>query len=253
MGLLERSATGEGLRVRDVSDRAGGAPLGLGRLAGRAFRRGLCVEALEAEGLIELRSGVYRATAAGVRVLEDRGRAPGPCGAVAVMFTDLEGSTRLIERLGDAAAHALLRRHFALLRAAVADHDGHEVKSLGDGLMVMFGVVPDAVACAAEMQAAVAREGDGVGLRIGIHAGEPVRDENDYFGTPVIIARRLCDAAASGQTLVSQPVSQRVAEREFESLGGIMLKGLSEPVMASTLAGESMRVGAVLPVTARAV
>jgi len=158
------------------------------------------------------------------------------------MFTDLEGSTRLIDRFGDAGAHALLRRHFALLRAAVAEHHGHEVKSLGDGLMVVFAVVPEAVACAAAMQAAVAREGEGVGLRIGIHVGEPVRDEDDYFGTPVIIARRLCDAAASGQTVVSEPVSRQVAERRFESLGGIALKGLREKVMASVLAGEGMNV-----------
>jgi class 3 adenylate cyclase len=225
----------------------------VGDLVAHAPRQRLGVEALEAEGLIELRSGVYRATAAGVKALQDRGQVPGPCGAVAVMFTDLEGSTRLIERFGEAAAHRLVRHDFALLRAAVAEYGGHEVKSLGDGLMVVFSVVRDAVACASAMQAAVASEGEGLGLRIGIHAGEPLREENDYFGTPVIIARRLCDAAASGQTLVSEPVSRRVAERGFESLGGIALKGLSEPVMASALASEDLRVDAQLPATAMAV
>jgi class 3 adenylate cyclase len=168
------------------------------------------------------------------------------------MFTDLAGSTRLIERLGETAAHALLRRHFALLRTAVADHHGHEIKSLGDGLMVVFEGVPDAVACAAAMQAAVAGESEPVGLRIGIHAGRPVQDENDYFGTPVIIARRLCDAAAPGQTLVSETVSQLVAEREFEALGGITLKGLSEPMAASALADRSLARRARLPAVAAA-
>jgi class 3 adenylate cyclase len=88
------------------------------------------------------------------------------------------------------------------------------------------------------MQAAVSREERALGLRIGIHAGEPVQEEGDYFGTTVVIARRLCDTARPGQTLVSELVSQLAAERGFESLGGLALKGLSERVRASTLAGE---------------
>jgi class 3 adenylate cyclase len=208
---------------------------------GRATR--VAVEALEAEALIERRGGAYRVTPAGMRALKARGQSPLPTGQVAVLFTDMEGSTRLIERLGDAHAHALLRRHFAVLRAAVAEHRGREVKSLGDGLMVVFAAVGDAVACAAQMQAAVSREEQALGLRVGIHAGEPVRDGNDYFGTPVVIARRLCDTARPGQTLVSELVSQLVAEREFESLGGLALKGLSERVRASVLAGERPTAG----------
>jgi class 3 adenylate cyclase len=217
--LLERAASGNGLHAR-----------------GRATR--LAAGALETEALIERRDRVYRATPAGLRALEERGRVLLPDGELAVLFTDLEGSTQLTERLGDAEAHALLRRHFALLRRAVTEHHGHVVKGLGDGLMVVFAAVQDAVACAADMQTAVSREDEALGLRIGIHAGEPVRDGNDYFGTPVIIARRLCDTAGPGQTLVSELVSQRVAEHQFEPLGGVALKGLSERVRASALAGE---------------
>jgi class 3 adenylate cyclase len=234
LGLLEQAASGEGVPTGDRRAR-------------------LAVRALESEGLIEARCGVYRATAAGVKALEDRAAKPRPAGSVAVMFTDLEGSTRLIGRLGDEAAHALLQRHFAMLRAAVAEHRGHEVKSLGDGLMVVFEAVPDAVACAAAMQGAAAREKGALGLRIGIHAGEPMRERNDYFGTPVIIARRLCDAATPGQTLVSELVSQLVGELEFESLGGLMLKGLSARVKASALAGSGSRATARLAATAAAV
>jgi class 3 adenylate cyclase len=232
--LLERATGGDGLHARD-----------------RATR--MAVGALEAESLIERRRGVYRATAAGLTALEDRGRGPLPAGEVAVLFTDMEGSTRLIERFGEAEAHALLRRHFALLRAALAEHHGHEVKSLGDGLMVVFAAVADAVECAADMQAAVSREREALGLRIGIHAGEPTRDGDDYFGTPVIIARRLCDTAGPGQTLVSESVSQLVAEREFESLGDLVLKGLSKRVRASALAGEGRGARAQLPASAMAV
>jgi class 3 adenylate cyclase len=232
--LLERAATADGLHARDRATRTS-------------------VGALEAEALIERRRGVYRATPAGLRALEDRGRGLLPTGEVAVLFTDMEGSTQLIERFGEAEAHALLRRHFALLRAAVAEHDGHEVKSLGDGLMVVFGAVWDAVACAAEMQAVVSREDEALGLRIGIHAGEPMRDGNDYFGTPVIIARRLCDSAGPGQTLVSELVSQLVAERDFDSVGDLTLKGLSKRVRACALAGEGPAAPAQLPASAMAV
>src|ERR1700682_5996338 len=147
--LLERGASGDGLHAH-----------------GRARR--IAVEALAAEALIERRRGVYRATPAGRRALEDRGRGLLPAGEVAVLFTDMEGSTRLIERFGEAEAYALLQRHFALLRAAVMEHHGHEVKSLGDGLMVVFAEAPDAVGCAAAMQAAVSRSDEALGLRIGI-------------------------------------------------------------------------------------
>ena len=218
--LLEQAASDDGLHPRR-----------------RATR--FAVEALEAEALIERRRDVYRATPAGIKALKDRARGRLPVGEVAVLFTDMEGSTQLIERFGEAEAHALFRRHFALLRAAVTAHHGHEVKSLGDGLMVVFAAVGDAVACAAEMQAAVSREDQALGLRVGIHVGEPVTEGDDYFGTAVIIARRLCDAAGPGQTLVSESVSQLVSEREYESLGGLALKGLSERVRASALAGEA--------------
>lgn len=91
------------------------------------------------------------------------------------MFTDVVASTRLIERLGDGDGHRVIQRHFESFRAAITTHSGHEVKCLGDGLMVVFGAASDAGACAAAMQAAVDREGDGLGRRIGVHAGEPVR------------------------------------------------------------------------------
>jgi class 3 adenylate cyclase len=219
-------------RLLELLDQAG-RPDGL-HLRDRATRE--AAEALEAEALIKRTRQVYRITPAGLRALEDRGRGCKPDGEVAVLFTDVDGSTQLIERLGETEAHALLRRHFALLRAAVAEHRGHEVKSLGDGLMVVFAEVADAVACAAEMHAAVSREREALGLRVGIHVGEPTREADDYFGKPVIIARRLCDTAGAGQTLVSEAASRRVAGRDFKPLGGLTLKGLSERITASVLA-----------------
>jgi len=196
------------------------------------------VDALEAEGLMERAAsecGIsYRTTASGVKALDERAETR----IGTFLFTDAVGSTALLDRLGDWAAHELRRRHFRLLRAAISDHAGTEVKSLGDGLMVAFTDAPSAVACAVAMQRAVAACGDPMTLRIGIDAGEAVREEDDFFGRPVIVARRLCDAAQGGRVVVSETVGRLAGlpgAHALEPLGALALKGLSDPVSASAL------------------
>jgi class 3 adenylate cyclase/DNA-binding SARP family transcriptional activator len=155
-----------------------------------------------------------------------------------VLFTDVVGSTNLLTRLGDDAADTLRRSHFAVLRRAIADNRGREVKSLGDGLMVAFGSVRDAIACAAAMQQAVTAGPDALGLRVGIDAGEPIREGDDLFGTPVVVARRLCDRAAGGQVLVSDVVRLLAGRRltyELDPLGPVELKGLDAAVVAHSV------------------
>jgi class 3 adenylate cyclase/DNA-binding SARP family transcriptional activator len=152
-----------------------------------------------------------------------------------VLFTDIVGSTNLLTRLGDDAADALRRSHFALLRRAIDEHRGREVKSLGDGLMVAFGSARDAIDCAAAMQQAVTAGPGALGLRVGIDAGEPIREDEDLFGTPVVVARRLCDDAGGGQVLISDVVRLLVGRRlayELDPLGPVDLKGLDAPVVA---------------------
>jgi len=154
-------------------------------------------------------------------------------GTVTLLFTDLVGSTELLGRLGEAAAAEHRRRHFAALREAITEAGGSEVKNLGDGLMVAFSSAAAAVCCAQEMQRSVAAQGEATALRIGLHAGEPAREDEDYFGTPVVVASRLCDRAAGGQILVSDLVRGLVGTQEsmrFRSLGPLVLKGLSVPV-----------------------
>jgi class 3 adenylate cyclase/tetratricopeptide (TPR) repeat protein len=158
---------------------------------------------------------------------------------VTLLFTDLVGSTDLYQRLGDVAAEELRRRHFRALRDAVTSLGGQEVKNLGDGLMVVFESPTDAVGCAVAIQQAVHRQNRGgqgeLSVRVGLHVGEPIRDEDDYFGTPVTVARRLCDSADGGQIFASELVRGLVGPRgtfEFHSLGAIPLKGLSEPAPA---------------------
>ncbi len=161
-------------------------------------------------------------------------------GTVTILFTDLVGSTELLEQLGDDQAEALRRAHFQLLRKAVAQHGGHEVKNLGDGLMVVFGSALDAVRCAVQMQEAVRSHNEAEGatpiqVRIGLHAGEPIRDENDYFGTPVVVAHRLCESARGGEVIASHLVRGLVGNRgefRFRHLGDLQLKGLAHPLPA---------------------
>ena len=133
------------------------------------------IGALEAEGLIgsKAREGeiTYRTTASGVEALDERAEKR----IDTFLFTDVVGSTALLDRLGDHVAHAFRRRHFALLRGAIQEHGGSEVKSLGDGLMVAFTDARAAVACAVAVQRAVALCGDPMSLRIGIDMGEAVR------------------------------------------------------------------------------
>jgi class 3 adenylate cyclase len=159
-------------------------------------------------------------------------------GVVTFVFTDLVGSTELLDRHGDDVGDDLIREHLAILRRAIGRCDGEEVKNLGDGLMVAFPSALSAVACAVMMQHDISTQdaasaGEAVGLRIGLNAGEVVTFEGDYFGTPVVVAKRLCDRAAPGQTLVSDVVRALVGSRgghRFTSLGAMELKGLSEPV-----------------------
>ena len=241
--------------------------VGLDELLGDEYRLTpgavvVALDALEGEGLVESEalggSAVYRITPEGLEALAQRDdaavlvrarRAAQSGGSarrsadhtleeVAVMFTDVVGSTELLDRLGDDEAHRLRRRHFELLRNTVREHRGREVKSLGDGLMVVFACHRAAVACAASMQAAVAACADELELRIGIASGETIREDDDYFGRPVIVARRLCDTALGGDVLVSESTRQRLGSspgHELDPLGPLVLKGLSEPVAASTL------------------
>ena len=160
-------------------------------------------------------------------------------GIVTLLFTDIVDSVELREKLGDDEAEVLLRTHFRLLRHAVVARGGQEVKNLGDGLMVAFTSALDALGCAVAMQQTVHRHNGRtqadhqLRVRVGLNVGEPIHDEEDYFGTPVNIAKRLCDSAEGGQILASELVRSLVGSRggyTFRELGPRSLKGISTPL-----------------------
>lgn len=142
-------------------------------------------------------------------------KAAAPDGTVTLLFTDIEGSTALNERLGDLRYVELVRRHHAIIRAQIQSFGGYEVKVQGDGFMVAFPSARAAVQCARSIQAEMAVLPD-VHVRIGLHTGEAVREEADFYGRNVALAARIARCARGGETLVSE-----IVKRLTESAGDI--------------------------------
>src|SRR3990172_8375777 len=118
-------------------------------------------------------------------------------GLQTILFTDMEGSTTLTQRLGDDKAQEILRTHNAILRDALNIHGGSEVKHTGDGIMATFPSAPRPLACpvAVQRQLASHNESDAetpLRVRIGLNAGEPVAEDDDLFGAAVQLAARIC-------------------------------------------------------------
>jgi class 3 adenylate cyclase len=153
-----------------------------------------------------------------------------------ILFTDVEGSTALTERLGDARAREVLREHERIVREALRAHGGAEVKALGDGFMASFSSATRALECAVAMQRAFAARSESAGepirVRIGLNAGEPIAEEADLFGTAVNMAARIAAQAQGGEILASDVVRQLVAGKGFlfSDRGGVALRGFEDPV-----------------------
>ena len=158
-----------------------------------------------------------------------------PDGTVTLLFTDIEDSTPLAERLGDLRWFALLREHNAIVREQIARFGGFEVKTIGDAFMVAFGSARRGVLCAVGIQEAISRYGvehpdPAVRVRIGLHAGEPVREGHDFHGKSVILASRVAGAASGGEILVSalmRELTESAGDIRFEADREVVLKGLA--------------------------
>lgn len=139
-----------------------------------------------------------------------------PDGKVVILFTDIEDSTALNERIGDRAWVKLIAHHDEMVHRKVSEHAGHVVKSQGDGFMVAFAQPEQAVRCAIDVQRALNSRNKlrppVIRVRIGIHMGRSVRRGDDLFGRNVAMAARVAAAADGAQILISEPVRDAVAE-----------------------------------------
>jgi len=163
-------------------------------------------------------------------------------GLVTILFTDMEGSTALTQRLGDAKAQDILREHNTVIRDALKAHGGSEIKHTGDGIMASFGSASRALNCAVAIQQAFAPPDRSlpvraetpypVRVRIGLNAGEPVAEERDLFGTAVQLAARICARAEPGQVLAANVVRELAAGKGFlfSDHGDVALRGFEDPV-----------------------
>ncbi|MFQ5809340.1 MAG: adenylate/guanylate cyclase domain-containing protein, partial [Armatimonadota bacterium] len=161
-------------------------------------------------------------------------------GLATVLFTDIEGSTALTQRLGDAKAQELVRAHNAIVREGLETHGGSEIKHTGDGIMASFPSVWRALECGVAIQRAVEERSrdpqlaasDQFRVRIGLNAGEPIAEDDDLFGTTVQLASRICSRAEAGQILVPDAVRHLAAGKGFlfSDIGEVVPKGFEEPV-----------------------
>lgn len=159
-----------------------------------------------------------------------------------ILFTDIEGHNELIRLIGDKAGRQVLREHERITREALRAHGGNEVKSMGDGFLASFTSAQKALECAIALQRSLAAENLGAGLsgplseglrvRVGINAGEPIAEDDDLFGTAVIAAARIAALAAGGEILVANVVRELVAGKGFlfSDRGEQALRGLEDPV-----------------------
>ncbi|UCH86087.1 MAG: alpha/beta fold hydrolase [Dehalococcoidia bacterium] len=154
-----------------------------------------------------------------------------------ILFTDMEGSTTLTQRLGDARAQDVLRTHNTIVRDALKAHSGSEIKHTGDGIMASFTSASRALECAIDIQRALAQHNEAdpdtpIRVRIGLNAGEPVAEEEDLFGTAVQLAARIAAKAEGEEILVSDTLRGLVAGKGFlfSDRGDVALRGFEDPV-----------------------
>ncbi len=152
-----------------------------------------------------------------------------------ILFTDIEGHTPMMQRLGDASGREVLREHERITREQLLTHGGREVKAMGDGFMASFGSAQRALECAIALQNAFAGRigaAEPIRVRVGINAGEPISEDDDLFGSAVILAARTAANAQGGEILVTNVVRELVAGKSFlfSDRGETVLRGFEDPV-----------------------
>lgn len=173
--------------------------------------------------------------------------ASAPDGTVTILFSDIQASTELNARLGDARWLEVLRAHHAIVRREVHEHGGFEVKVQGDGFMVAFPSARRAAQCALAIQRAIqAQLGDHpdgpIRVRIGMHTGDAIREDDDFYGRNIALAARIAEQAQAGEVLASAVVKQLAesgGDISFVDERVVQLKGLGEHAVYTVVAGDS--------------
>jgi class 3 adenylate cyclase len=234
--LLARDAPGDRERALQLTAEslATARELGMKLVAERAL-----ASKLEAQGVAasDTAQSIY---AVASRVHDDppdlRSHAA-PDGTVTLMFSDMEGFTRMTERLGDVKARDVVRDHNRIVRQQTSAHRGYEVELQGDGFLLAFGSARTALQCAIDVQRDFARYNaahpdEPIRVRIGLHTGEVLRDADKFFGRTVILAARIAARASGGEILMSSVVrqlSESLGDLRFGAPREEELKGIAEP------------------------
>ena len=202
--------------------------------AGAAFIERVLVDKMAAQGIDPSSIETSIDAVASIVGMEqpDLRRAASADGTVAIVFSDIEGSTQMAERLGDERWMAVVRRHNEIVRARVAARGGTEVKALGDGFMLAFPSPSSAVACAVDIQRAFASHNaehpdEQIRVRVGVHAGQAIKEGEDFYGKTVILAARIAAEARGGEILVSSAAHRHAGSVTTDEARNAELKGLS--------------------------
>jgi class 3 adenylate cyclase len=229
--LLDRNRQGDRERALELLARAldSAQELGMVRLVNDALAARLEAQGISLDATTSIDFMVGDLTAE----QPDIAAHAAPDGQVTILFSDIENSTLMTERLGDERWLEVLRAHNALFRREISAHGGFEVKNQGDGFMLVFPDSRQAVECAAAIQRGLAEgdlvEGETVRVRMGMHAGEAISEDGDFFGRSVILAARIAAQARGGEILVSEALKERAEPAEVPFDGGreLELKGLA--------------------------
>lgn len=172
---------------------------------------------------------------------------------LAILFTDIVGSTAYFEQRGDIAGMAMVKRHNGLLFPSVAGHQGRVVKTIGDSIMAVFENPLNATLCGAEMMRTLQRETwsseDPIHIRIGIHWGQVLRDNEDVFGDAVNTAARINSAADPDEVLVSEELFRALGKQQTVTARPreVSAKGKAAPVPCVTVGWQGLSQPALAP------
>jgi class 3 adenylate cyclase len=232
--LLERGSRGDRGRAMELLDRCLDASQEMGM---RAITDQALAAKLEAQGLagVDATTSIDEVIAAVESERPDIRAHAAPDGTVTILFSDIEDSTMLTERLGDQRWLELLRAHNTIFRERLREYDGYEVKNQGDGFMLVFPSPTGALRCAIGVQRALAERAaenpdEGIRVRMGLHTGEAIAEEGDFFGRNVVLAARIAAQARGAEILVSEALREQAEGEDglaFDEGRELELKGMA--------------------------